>query len=455
MASRFLKKHPEVIPLLGVVRDAEIAKWCGCCESTVWRMRFKLGIRKPGKQPMPSKLPETEAPPPEPPRAHVKWTPEEDAIIWKGVQNKTPVAELVEQLGRLRTYSSIENRKRTLRYREMRRCWMCEGDLPDGWKKSYCQACTEKQALKGKTRRERYQREGRCNACSDPIDIYGSLTMCSSCLAKNRSYQKRNHSGNTQGVVRWVGSIGLWDHLKRLPPEHGIVDLFGGAGSYTLKAAYQKLPILAYNEPNPGMLALMRVLRDGSLDELVKCIRSIQPMDPVLFTELYSNLERLPELQRAAVFFMAAQSAQKAGLASFEPKAKLYQVRKDLKRTLRRKVKALQGVKLRGQSWERVIEEFDAEDRVFFLDPPYPGTAFYQHNMDWSEHEYMIQRLLEIRGKFYMVCGMSRAAAILMKPLPYVYRIQILRGRYYIRELVGSNYPIPDLEPLDFAAYGL
>jgi|APSaa5957512622_1039677.scaffolds.fasta_scaffold52961_1 DNA adenine methylase len=449
MASKILKQNPEIIPLLGIVRDCEIMERFGCSRETVQNMRLALGIRRSGSKALSGETPPTRV------RHSQKWTAAEDTIVWAGVKNKTRVAEIIEQLGRSRSYSSIENRKRILRFLKMRKCRICSEPLPEGHKRVECPACIEKQKVYSKNLREGYLREGRCGSCGVPIDTWGSLTMCSECLAKARSYQKGTGAGHNQGIVRWVGSAGGEEHLSRLPPEHGIVDLFGGAGFYTIRAATLGCPIRVYNEVNPGMFALVSVLQEGRLDELMKVARTLKNLSPVLFEKLYQALPQLPQLEQAAVFFMAAQSTKNAGLAALNLKDKLYSVPKDVKRRLRPKISALQGVRLTRKLWDRALAEMDVEDRVFFLDPPYPGTAFFRHNMDLAEHEYLVQRLMGLRGKFYLVYGVSRAAAVLMKPIPYVYRVKVIRGHYFIRELVGTNYPIAGLEPLDFEHYGL
>ena len=72
----------------------------------------------------------------------------------------------------------------------------------------------------------------------------------------------------------------------------------------------------------------------------------------------------------------------------------------------------LQRVQIENRSWERILETYDSETTLFYLDPPYLKAVRtlsgggYKHEMTTSDHKALIQRLLTIKG-FAILSGYS------------------------------------------------
>ena len=70
--------------------------------------------------------------------------------------------------------------------------------------------------------------------------------------------------------------------------------------------------------------------------------------------------------------------------------------------------KRLKNVLIENRDYSQIIEAYDREDTLFYLDPPYFGTEIYYKNkgadkvMDKSDHEKLKEILSKIRGKFIL-----------------------------------------------------
>ena len=69
-------------------------------------------------------------------------------------------------------------------------------------------------------------------------------------------------------------------------------------------------------------------------------------------------------------------------------------------------VERLRVVQVEHDTWERIIDRYDAPDTLFYLDPPYlPETrrsGGYVHEMTLQDHETLTEKLKTIKGKVLM-----------------------------------------------------
>ena len=64
----------------------------------------------------------------------------------------------------------------------------------------------------------------------------------------------------------------------------------------------------------------------------------------------------------------------------------------------------LRGVGIEHDSWEAILDRYDADATFFYLDPPYyPDTrvagADYKHEMSVDDHRRLLERILTLEGK--------------------------------------------------------
>jgi len=95
--------------------------------------------------------------------------------------------------------------------------------------------------------------------------------------------------------------------------------------------------------------------------------------------------------------------------------------------------------------WRAVLEKYDAQATLFYLDPPYLGTdAGYKHDLTEQDHRDLAHALKSLRGKWLLTIGDSP----LMRKLYYGYPVlristaqslkKDLRGRF--RQIIIRNY---------------
>ena len=52
--------------------------------------------------------------------------------------------------------------------------------------------------------------------------------------------------------------------------------------------------------------------------------------------------------------------------------------------------------------WDEFVGRYDRKETFFYLDPPYWGKPFYEHNLKRDDYEHMAELLLGIEGKFLL-----------------------------------------------------
>jgi DNA adenine methylase len=68
----------------------------------------------------------------------------------------------------------------------------------------------------------------------------------------------------------------------------------------------------------------------------------------------------------------------------------------------------IKDVTFENQDWERMVRDYDQEDSVFYMDPPYL-TAYrgiYKNEMTYDEHRHLLDTIMNMEG-FVAVSGFS------------------------------------------------
>ncbi|WP_300642381.1 DNA adenine methylase [uncultured Helicobacter sp.] len=202
----------------------------------------------------------------------------------------------------------------------------------------------------------------------------------------------------------WIGGKSrLAKEIVEMMPEHKLyVEVFGGG----LSVLYAK----------PKMPKISEVVNDIN-GELVNLHRVIKTF-PVTFTSLLSELlisremffdfknKRLTpknKIERAVFFYYCltysfASKGDSFAMPKSRPAKKLY---KDFSVWSKR----LSSVCIENLSFEKLIKEYDREETLFYLDPPYMGTEDYYKNtlgFGKKEHELLAEILKGIKGKFIL-----------------------------------------------------
>ena len=203
--------------------------------------------------------------------------------------------------------------------------------------------------------------------------------------------------------------------LIPLVPKHRIyVEVFGGVASLLL--AKEPSLVEVYNDIDAGLVNLFRVIRD-----------------PDLFTEFHRRVQLIPysrgefnryrelwwsgrglddPVENAVAFFVLARqnfrglfgdswgmsvSSSSRGMASTVSSwlSAIDLLPAVAERFLRVQIECL--------DWRRILPLYDTEETFFYLDPPYLAATRkggqYTHELTESDHEDLVDALLDLKGK--------------------------------------------------------
>ena len=208
---------------------------------------------------------------------------------------------------------------------------------------------------------------------------------------------------------------GKFNHLDFLLPlfpkdKKHLVDVFGGGGSVALNAPFPKV---TYNDVNRRLVTFFRVLRDRP-DELRRAI-GLTPNSRYEYAEAirWEGWDDLDELEQARRVHTALSQARNSSISermnhtgwSYSQKGKNRRSWVKNDDDLEEAALILRGrIELENLSWDDILERYDHENVVFYLDPPYlPETRkakkAYECELSYEEHERMCFMLTKIKSK--------------------------------------------------------
>ena len=213
--------------------------------------------------------------------------------------------------------------------------------------------------------------------------------------------------------ISWVGGKKLLRNkiLSLFPDKKGFnryVEVFGGAG-WVLFSSDRHAKMEVYNDIDGNLVNLFRCAKyhpDALCKELEYTLMS---REQFLDAKEWLKIPGLTDIQRAARFFTVVRESFGAGLGSFRahPRNMEKAVNSILKISHR-----LKSVVIENADFGYIINRYDREDTLFYLDPPYYGTENYYTEKFSEEDHTMLKGLLDnMKGKFilsYNDCGYIR-----------------------------------------------
>lgn len=216
--------------------------------------------------------------------------------------------------------------------------------------------------------------------------------------------------------IKWFGGKGpMVKKLLPLVPKHRIyVEVFGGGASLLLSKEPSLVEV--YNDLDAGLVNMFRVIRDPDL--FAEFHRRVQ-LIPYSRGEFYryrelwwSGQAPTDPVENAVAFFVLARqsfggefgkswsmsvSSSSRGMASAVSKwlSAIDLLPEVAERFLRVQIECL--------DWRRILPIYDTADTFFYFDPPYlPSTrkgGRYTHELSESDHEDLVDALLDLKGK--------------------------------------------------------
>ncbi len=201
--------------------------------------------------------------------------------------------------------------------------------------------------------------------------------------------------------------------ISHFPPHQNYVEPCGGAASVLLQKP--RSPLETYNDLDGNVVNFFRVLRDQP-DELIRKIR----LTPWAKAEYRLSLEPCDDdVERARRFFMGNMLS-----ISGNPNASGFRVCKSFVNARDRITTMFScldiisarllstpnsTVQIENDTYQRIIDRFDSDDSVIYVDPPYvhaERTSKYEYRFEWTstQHIHAAELLRKCTG-FVIVSG--------------------------------------------------
>lgn len=209
----------------------------------------------------------------------------------------------------------------------------------------------------------------------------------------------RYHGGKWR-LADWV--------ISHLPPHHCYVEPFGGAMSVLLRKPRSAIEV--YNDLDQHVVDFFRVLRDPLQAEQLRRALELTPYSRLEFVHAWEDHDDPVEAARRMVIRTAQAIGAKKRLARNGWRSQAtYHTPTSMwtgwPRHIPSYVDRLREVLIDHQPATDVIAQFDRQETLFYVDPPYmlktragDHRKVYAHELEDAEHEALLEQLLQVKG---------------------------------------------------------
>lgn len=194
-----------------------------------------------------------------------------------------------------------------------------------------------------------------------------------------------------------------------------IVDVFGGSGAIALNCSRSSdsrpHPHVTYNDVDARLHKFFSVLRERP-DELCRAValspHSRRDFEEAVDFDAWALAE--DEVEQARRVYVAVtqsiHSLLRPGHCNWSYSRTLYHMRTPdtNAETLYEVAKRLGSLSLENKSWDDLLERYDHDEVVFYLDPPYLPEArtapvAYENELKREDHVRLLEALTQIKGR--------------------------------------------------------
>lgn len=235
-----------------------------------------------------------------------------------------------------------------------------------------------------------------------------------------------------------------------IPPEPQTwVDLFCGSGIVTLKKPRHRREVI--NDLNRDVIGLFDVLRSDRAPELYRLLE-LTPYSEQILAEIYAAEASPDPVTRAWQFLIS--SWQSRGGDTYRTGFRWSKGQTTspeftwatLPARLEIVANRLRGICIRETDAIKLIDDYDTDDCLLFVDPPYPGPvgARYAVRMTVEQHQQLAERLASCRAKVILTMNPDTVYSDILKGW-CVHRVSVQGGGQQLKdEVILTNYePLP------------
>jgi len=199
------------------------------------------------------------------------------------------------------------------------------------------------------------------------------------------------------------GKTNYIDDIVSYFPEHRrYVEPFGGSAAILLNKPESYIEV--YNDKNSDVVHFFKTVRDrrDELEEWLRCTPFSRELHSRWTEEFFDGYRPDDDIERAGRWFYLRYTqygAKLNGPSGFKASGKRNEAlsfRGGID-ALDAVVGRLQEVTLENQDYSTVVERYDRDNTLFYLDPPYvgPGDEIYQCEFD---HAALLEQLADVDG---------------------------------------------------------
>lgn len=217
----------------------------------------------------------------------------------------------------------------------------------------------------------------------------------------------------TNPLIRYHGGkfrIADWI-IAQFPRHKTYVEPFGGGGSVLLCKEPSEIEV--YNDIDDEVVNLFRVLRNPEQRELLEQLLYLTPFSRVEFYQAYEDVDCPVERARRMIiraqmgFGSAGATKGSTGFRMAGGRQKNYELVlwEKYPSRLAQYAKRLKRVLIENQPASKIINLYDTEETLFFVDPPYvrstrtANIVAYRYEMSDSDHITLLDQLNQVNGK--------------------------------------------------------
>ena len=212
----------------------------------------------------------------------------------------------------------------------------------------------------------------------------------------------------TTPIQYYGGKVRMADFIISLfPPHKTYVEVFGGSGAVLFAKPRSDFEI--YNDIDADLVNLFQTIRGDESNKLFAMLTNTLTSRAEFYAAIAMKKARNYKntIERAWMTFVIYNQSISAtgrgwahGRQSRKPAAFAARVL-----ALDKMRERLQHVQIENSSFHYILETYDHEDTLFYLDPPYTrgsrsdtAKKQYQHEMNPLDHEQLIDDCLKLRG---------------------------------------------------------
>jgi DNA adenine methylase len=258
------------------------------------------------------------------------------------------------------------------------------------------------------------------------IDMYRS--------DRDRDYKSFRYPGGDYFIKDILINILIQSRCKYL------VEVFGGSGVISMYAPRNIFKVVVYNDIDDYLVAFFRIVREKK-DNLIKTL-VLLPHSRSLFNYFRElmNKSNLDDLSKAIIIYYVHMYSTNANSSSFGvsfEKNHTVEVKRNIVNGLAEVAKRFSDVLIENLDFRRLIEKYDRNETVFYLDPPYVTVGrgggnretYYRYAFTVADAKTLAAMLSKIKGKYLLKIHEDQYQ---------LYRDHL--GKHYVKEYEHKSY---------------